>query len=54
MFSREICITDDVTIEIDQIEEGDTGVVVWDAAIVLAKYLGRVFILYKLSFNLRG
>ena len=27
------------TVELDQKYEGDTGVVVWDAAIVLAKYL---------------
>jgi len=38
MFSREIEILDKL-LEISQIEEGDTGVVVWDAALVLAKYL---------------
>ena len=27
------------SVELDQRSEGDTGVVVWDAAIVLAKYL---------------
>ena len=27
------------TVELDQKYEGDTGVVVWDAAIVLSKYL---------------
>ena len=27
------------TVELDQRSEGDTGVVVWDAAIVLSKYL---------------
>ena len=40
MFSREIEINEQV-VEINQIECGDTGVVVWDSAIVLAKYLGR-------------
>jgi len=41
MFRREIELSDDesVTVIIDQAVEGDTGVVVWDAAIVLAKYL---------------
>ena len=42
MFLREleIEIEDDTrTVRLDQRYEGDTGVVVWDAAIVLAKYL---------------
>jgi len=41
MFSREIEIGERI-VEINQIECGDTGVVVWDSAIVLAKYLGLI------------
>jgi predicted nicotinamide N-methyase len=41
MFTRELEIGSLAkTIHIDQDIEGDTGVVVWDAAIVLAKYIG--------------
>lgn len=41
LFQREIDLSEDesLVVRIDQISEGDTGVVVWDAAIVLAKYL---------------
>ena len=46
MFTRELEVGAAV-LEVDQILEGDTGVVVWDAALVLAKYLGT-FYLYHL------
>ena len=42
MFLRELEIEledETRTVKLDQRYEGDTGVVVWDAAIVLAKYL---------------
>jgi len=44
MFSRELELSDDgdLLVKVDQVPEGDTGVVVWDAAIVLAKYLQTV------------
>ncbi len=44
MFSRELEV-DGCLVEINQVECGDTGVVVWDAALVLAKYIGRYFII---------
>ncbi|KAL5015334.1 hypothetical protein ScPMuIL_009604 [Solemya velum] len=39
LFSREIVRNDEVCLKINQCEIGDVGCVVWDAAIVLAKYL---------------
>ena len=45
MFCREIELSDDedgLVVRVAQVPEGDTGVVVWDAAIVLAKYLQTV------------
>ena len=45
MFCREIELSDDedgLVVTVGQVPEGDTGVVVWDAAIVLAKYLQTV------------
>jgi len=39
MFCRELEVRDDLILQIDQQPEGDTGVVIWDAALVLAKYL---------------
>merc|ERR1711928_175264 len=44
MFSRELELSDDgdLLVKVDQVPEGDTGVVVWDPAIVLAKYLQTV------------
>ena len=47
MFLREIELFEDdeekeIVVAIDQQTEGDTGVVVWDAAIVLAKYLETI------------
>ena len=45
MFCREIELSDDedgLVVKVAQVPEGDTGVVVWDAAIVLAKYLQTV------------
>ena len=45
MFCREIELSDDedgLVVRVGQVPEGDTGVVVWDAAIVLAKYLQTV------------
>ena len=45
LFFREIELSDDedgLSVRVAQIPEGDTGVVVWDAAIVLAKYLQTV------------
>merc|ERR1719348_1992061 len=45
MFCREIELSDEedgLAISAGQVPEGDTGVVVWDAAIVLAKYLQTV------------
>ena len=45
MFCREIELSDDedgLLVRVAQVPEGDTGVVVWDAAIVLAKYLQTV------------
>lgn len=39
LFSREIFRNDQVSLKINQCEIGDVGCVVWDAAIVLAKYL---------------
>ena len=47
MFVREIelkkeDVEDDLILAIDQKPEGDTGVVVWDAAIVLSKYLETI------------
>merc|ERR1712117_1014288 len=41
---RELELSDDgdLLVKVDQVPEGDTGVVVWDAAIVLAKYLQTV------------
>ena len=42
MFSRELEVAGRI-VEIDQEPAGDTGVVVWDAALVLAKYLGTFF-----------
>eukprot|EP00092_Neocalanus_flemingeri_P020410 GFUD01022110.1.p1 GENE.GFUD01022110.1~~GFUD01022110.1.p1 ORF type:complete len:213 (+),score=47.08 GFUD01022110.1:60-698(+) len=46
MFVREIELgeeEDDIkTVQVDQKNEGDTGVVVWDAAIVLSKYLETI------------
>ena len=41
MFEREIELSSDgeLAVRVAQSPEGDTGVVVWDAAIVLAKYL---------------
>ena len=37
-------------IKIDQQPEGDTGVVIWDAALVLAKYLGKWVSFLKLFY----
>ena len=46
MFIREIELLEDdadsVVVKVDQKNEGDTGVVVWDAAIVLSKYLETI------------
>jgi len=44
MFQREIILGDDssLVLVVDQAPEGDTGVVVWDAALVLAKYLETI------------
>lgn len=46
MFIREIDLElddgEEKTVKLDQKYEGDTGVVVWDAAIVLAKYLETI------------
>jgi len=46
MFIREIELGDDEeeiqSVQVDQKNEGDTGVVVWDAAIVLSKYLETI------------
>ena len=46
MFIREIELGDDeedlALVQVDQKNEGDTGVVVWDAAIVLSKYLETI------------
>ena len=45
MFCREIELSEDedgLVVRVGQVPEGDTGVVVWDAAIVLAKYLQTV------------
>ena len=45
LFCREIELSDDedgLAVRVAQVPEGDTGVVVWDAAIVLAKFLQTV------------
>ena len=46
MFIREIELGEDEEtvklVKVDQKNEGDTGVVVWDAAIVLSKYLETI------------
>ena len=45
MFVREIELGEDdgaKVVQVDQKNEGDTGVVVWDAAIVLSKYLENI------------
>ena len=45
LFCREIELSDDedgLVVRVAQVPEGDTGVVVWDAAIVLAKFLQTV------------
>ena len=46
MFIREIELGEDEDtaklVKVDQKNEGDTGVVVWDAAIVLSKYLETI------------
>eukprot|EP00092_Neocalanus_flemingeri_P104133 GFUD01133326.1.p1 GENE.GFUD01133326.1~~GFUD01133326.1.p1 ORF type:complete len:191 (+),score=43.17 GFUD01133326.1:47-619(+) len=46
MFVREIELGEEEedikTVQVDQKNEGDTGVVVWDAAIVLSKYLETI------------
>lgn len=38
-FVRELELKNDVVLKIHQLEVGDVGCVVWDAAIVLSKYL---------------
>ena len=46
MFIREIELGEDEEeiklVQVDQKNEGDTGVVVWDAALVLSKYLETI------------
>ena len=45
MFVREIELGENdeaKVVQVDQKNEGDTGVVVWDAAIVLSKYLETI------------
>ena len=70
MFCREIELSDDedgLVVKVAQVPEGDTGVVVWDAAIVLAKYLqtvqaqlqsrsviGNIYILHGIKDNMAG
>lgn len=41
MFIRELELGDGKVLEIRQLSSGDVGCVVWDAAIVLSKYLER-------------
>ncbi len=50
-FIREYETKTDLLIRINQIEYGDVGCVVWDASIVLAKYLENLIIDKKINLN---